>query len=64
VPGYIVHHKVLLTPSNINDPNTTLNHDKLEHVCVECHNREHMGYAAIRQDVMFDGEGNLIKKNE
>ena len=41
VPGEIVHHKVHLTPSNISDPNTTLNWDNLELVCRECHAREH-----------------------
>ena len=62
VPGYIVHHKALLTPSNINDPRVTLNHDNLEYVCVECHNLEHMGSGATRDDVMFDSEGNVVKR--
>ena len=38
-PGFIVHHKQLLTPENINDPDTSLNHDMLEYVCKECHDR-------------------------
>lgn len=62
-PGYIVHHTILLTPSNINDPNVSLNHDNLRYVCVDCHNREHMGSGATREDVMFDDEGNVIKRN-
>ncbi|MBR3762200.1 MAG: hypothetical protein IKK59_05600 [Lachnospiraceae bacterium] len=35
--GYIVHHKVLLTAENINDPDIALNHDNLEYVCKQCH---------------------------
>ncbi|WP_238899355.1 HNH endonuclease [Clostridium sp. YIM B02500] len=61
-PGKIVHHKVVLTPSNINDPSVTLNWNKLEYLCQDCHNKEHMSkYKAIRDDVTFDDEGNLIK---
>ena len=32
-PGWIVHHKIKLTPANINDPNVTLNWDSLEYLC-------------------------------
>ncbi len=35
--GYIVHHKRMLTPDNINDPNTTLSFRNLQYVCKECH---------------------------
>ena len=31
-PGWIVHHKEKLTPANINDPNVTLNWEKLEYL--------------------------------
>ena len=37
--GYIVHHKVLIDESNVNDPNITLNHDNLQFVCKRCHDR-------------------------
>ena len=37
-PGLILHHKILLTPDNINDDSITLNHDNLEYVCLLCHN--------------------------
>lgn len=40
-PGEEVHHKIYLTPSNINDPNVTLNTDHLELLCKNCHNAEH-----------------------
>lgn len=42
-PGEIVHHKVYLTPDNINDPAVTLNWDNLELVCRDCHAQEHIG---------------------
>lgn len=42
--GFIVHHKILLTPANITDPEVSLNHDNLEFVCKDCHDR-------------FDGHG-------
>ena len=40
-PGKIVHHKIHITPENINDPNITLNWDNLCLVCVQCHNKIH-----------------------
>lgn len=62
-PGKILHHKKYLTPENINDPYVTLNWSNLEYVCQDCHNLEHHGkYLAIREDVTFDAEGNLIAK--
>lgn len=64
VPGKIVHHKVTLTPENINDPTITLNWELLEYVCQDCHNQEHHGSdeGVTRDDVMFDINGDLIKK--
>ena len=40
-PGEIVHHKVHLTPDNINDPTVTLSFDNLQCVCRECHAEIH-----------------------
>lgn len=42
--GYIVHHKILLTQENIDNPAVTLNHSLLEYVCKDCHDK-------------FDGHG-------
>ena len=39
--GEIVHHKIYLTPDNINDESTTLDYNNLELVCRECHAEEH-----------------------
>lgn len=63
VPGVIVHHKIILTPNNIIDPTVSLNHDNLELLCLDCHNKEHMSRGgALREDVMFDDMGRLIKR--
>lgn len=62
-PGKIVHHKEYLTPENINDPNVTLNHEKLRLDCQDCHNREHHGSyePVVAEGLTFDEYGNLIQ---
>lgn len=40
-PGEIVHHKVWLTPENINDASITLNWDNLILLCRDCHAEVH-----------------------
>ena len=37
--GLIVHHRTAIDESNINDVNVTLNHENLEFVCKQCHDR-------------------------
>lgn len=39
--GDTVHHKIHLTPENINDPEVTLNDDNLQLVCRDCHAEIH-----------------------
>ena len=41
VPGIIVHHKIELTPENIDRPDVTLNFDNLELLCRDCHAEVH-----------------------
>jgi len=61
-PALIVHHKEYITPDSINDPSVTLNHNNLEALCQDCHNKEHFKHAGVlREDVMFDEFGNLVK---
>lgn len=61
-PGVIVHHKIYLTPTNINNPSISLNAKYLELLCRECHNREHFEkYYATRKGLAFDDQGNLIR---
>lgn len=60
--GHIVHHKEYITPSNINEPNITLNWDNLELLCQECHNKEHMTKQTnIREGLKFNSKGELVK---
>lgn len=39
--GEIVHHKIHLTPENINNKDVTLNEKNLELLCRDCHAEEH-----------------------
>ena len=61
-PGYIVHHKILLTPTNIVDPEISLNWEHLEYLCSVCHNKEHMtkDKDTVRQGLTFNSNGDLI----
>lgn len=62
-PGFIVHHKILLTPANINDPDVTLNFGNLQYVCLECHDRlpGHFLYDESNfRRTIFDEDGNPI----
>lgn len=56
----IVHHKIHLNESNINDPYIALNHDNLEYLCIDCHNKEHFGKQTVREGLSFDSKGNVI----
>ena len=61
--GYIVHHRVMLTPENINDSDISLNHELLEYVCKECHDKEE-GHGVGKKNVpavcAFDDKGNVV----
>lgn len=63
IPGYIVHHKIRLRPSNINDSSITLNHDNLEYLCVECHNDEHKTAKKVKH-FQFDENGEMISNRK
>ncbi|WP_270638697.1 HNH endonuclease [Megamonas funiformis] len=58
---YIVHHKVPLTPKNIDDPYITCGWDNLMLLCIECHNKIH---SKERRRMLFDDNGNLIGIDE
>jgi|SRR5665648_8643 len=59
----IAHHTTYLTPNNISDPEISLNHDRLEALCHDCHTKEHLGKGgAVVEGLMFDDSGQLIKK--
>ncbi|AXF57419.1 HNH endonuclease [Salicibibacter kimchii] len=58
----ICHHKVYITPENINDPSVTLNWSLCEALCQTCHNMEHHKSSITRAGLAFDNNGNLIQK--
>ena len=62
--GKIAHHKVWLTPKNINDTSITLNPDLLELLCESCHALEHEGRPATGDGLRFTADGELIEVTE
>ena len=55
VPAQEVHHKIKLTPENINNPEIALNWDNLEALCKDCHLKEHRK----KKRWSVDTEGNV-----
>ncbi len=45
----IGHHKEELTEDNVNDPRVALNPDKIEIICIDCHNRDHRRFGHKQQ---------------
>ena len=64
--GTIVHHKVYLDETNINNPDIALNPNNLELLCQDCHNHEHHATRkATASGLQFNSKGELIKiKNQ
>lgn len=65
-PGYIVHHKITLTPDNINNPDIALNHDLLSYECKDCHDKhEGHGIRNMGTDLLvdFDENGQPVPKS-
>jgi 5-methylcytosine-specific restriction protein A len=62
MPGAEVHHKIYLTPDNINDPYITLSFENLELLCSSCHSIEHNRKykEVVRDGLKFDNFGNLV----
>lgn len=62
VPGYIVHHRIELTPENITDPDIALGFRNLKYDCHVCHQKENMkdGLAAGLVAYTFTEEGEVL----
>lgn len=60
-PGEICHHKTHLTPENIGNPDIALNWERLQCVCLACHNQIHKTTPITREGLIFDESGNLQK---
>ena len=63
-PIYIVHHKITLTPNNINDPDISLNHCLMEGNCKQCHDRQEGHFIDSKNisklNCSFDEYGNPV----
>jgi 5-methylcytosine-specific restriction endonuclease McrA len=59
-PTYIIHHKIYLTVENMTDPTVALNHDNLEALCFDCHNKQHFKKAISSRWKFIDGELKII----
>lgn len=65
-PAKDVHHKIHLTPENINDPMISLHESNLISLCGDCHKRIHAGeqkdnYSDVLPLIGFDDDGNPIE---
>ena len=58
-PAEIVHHKIYITPENINKPEIILSWDNLEALCQRCHNVEHFSDGQERR-YEFDELGRVM----
>lgn len=58
----ICHHKEWLNEDNYINPHIVYGWDNLEALCLDCHNKEHFGSNSIDDELMFDDNGNIIKK--
>ncbi len=66
MPGEIVHHKITLTPDNIQNPEVSLCSRNLEYVCKNCHDRfEGHGLGRAQEPLCrFDAAGQPISLRE
>ena len=64
--GYIVDHKIELTPVNINDVSVTLNHKNFNFLCLKCHNLKTFGSGESYtiKGLKFDEEGDLVEDDD
>ena len=62
-PGEIVHHKIELTPENINDPNITLSFSNLQLLCREHHAMMHKK-STKNNRYLVDEQGRVVGKPE
>jgi 5-methylcytosine-specific restriction endonuclease McrA len=63
--GDEVHHKIELTPDNIDDPNITLAWSNLQLLCFTCHQDiTHERKKPMRKGLCFNEYGELVQEKE
>lgn len=66
--GYIVHHKIWIDETNIQNPDITLNHNNLRFECLYCHNLEekdgNIKFPERKNKYVFDNKGNIVPIKE
>ena len=55
-PAQEVHHKIKLTPANVNNPEISLNWKNLEALCKDCHLNKHRK----KKRWSVDEDGNVL----
>ena len=59
--GYILHHLIKLTPTNITDPAIAYGFNNLQYCCLDCHNFIHFNKNnAVVEGIAFDINGNIV----
>ena len=69
VPADVVHHTTPLNEQNVEDPNVSLNPERLMALCDQCHTEVHQilgigamnGHPPEEPRVGFDEDGNVVK---
>lgn len=59
--GYIVDHKIELTPYNINNPDISLSFNNFQYLCHNCHNKKTFRKWG-EQKYEFDDNGMVVPK--
>lgn len=62
--GEEVHHKIWLTPDNINDASISLGEDNLILLCKNCHINIHREKEVTREGTYFNEYGELVQDGE
>lgn len=58
-PGVIVHHKIHITPENIECPELTMDFGNLELLCRDCHAAQH---SSVTRRYVVDDLGRVMAK--
>ena len=60
-PGQELHHKIALSPSNINNPEIAYGWSNLQYLCFRCHQQITKGTeGATRDGLRFDDDGQVV----